>query len=74
MKVSSPTVPVAAALALVALLAVVAYAPALDGEFVWDDQTLLTDQLPHFDSLKDAFRPPPRIPTWTYAYFRPVGP
>lgn len=64
--------PAPALAALLALLVVVAYAPAFRAEPVWDDQILVEQQLPRFESLRDVFFPPPDITRWSYAYYRPV--
>ena len=54
------------------LAAVAVYWPAFDGEFVWDDQNVWLNELPHFQSAWDVLRPPGGSSTWTYAYYRPV--
>lgn len=40
------------------LAAVAVYWPAFDGEFVWDDQNVWLNELPHFQSAWDVLRPP----------------
>lgn len=54
------------------LAAILAYAPAFQGEFVWDDQNVWLNELPRFRTAVDVLRPPDGIPTWTYSYYRPV--
>jgi Tfp pilus assembly protein PilF len=59
-----------APLLVIALL--VAYAPAPWSELVWDDQLLVQQQLPRFQSLREVFFPPADISGWTYTYYRPL--
>lgn len=64
--------PAGVASALVAALAVLLYLPSLGNGFVWDDRIVLERQLPYFDGLLDAFRPPASIPQWSPHYYRPL--
>jgi tetratricopeptide (TPR) repeat protein len=54
------------------LAAVAAYAIAPWGALVWDDQLVARQQMAVLHSLREVFLPPPGIPQWTYAYYRPV--
>ncbi len=42
------------------------------GGLVWDDQVVATQQIQAFKSLADILQPPPDIPQWSYAYYRPA--
>jgi len=54
------------------LAAGLAYLVAPTAALVWDDQILVTQQLPSFQSVADILQPPAGIPQWSYAYYRPV--
>ena len=54
------------------LAAGLAYLVAPTAALVWDDQILVTQQLPSFQSFADLLQPPAGIPQWSYAYYRPV--
>lgn len=65
--------------ALIALIAVMLavlagslYSSAIDNGFIWDDPIVFSRQLPYFDSLKNVFMPPPRIPQFAGRYYRPI--
>ena len=52
--------------------AVVLYAPALNGNLVWDDGIVQKDQMVAFHTLRDVFFFPRDIPQWGMAYYRPI--
>ncbi len=54
------------------LAAGLAYLVAPTAALVWDDQILVTQQLPSFQSFADVLQPPAGIPQWSYPYYRPV--
>jgi len=54
------------------VLGAVLYAPALEGELVWDDGIVQKDQMAAFQSLRDVFFPPKDIPQWGVIYYRPL--
>ncbi|MDQ7088780.1 MAG: tetratricopeptide repeat protein [Acidobacteriota bacterium] len=58
---------------LVALVAVAAFRPSFDNEFIWDDPIVFQRQLPYFDSLANVFDPPKSIPQFGTHYYRPLG-
>jgi tetratricopeptide (TPR) repeat protein len=61
------------ALALLAgLLAGLAYRGALDAGWVWDDRLVVTQQLPRFHGVGDAFFPAADVPRLIPQYYRPV--
>jgi tetratricopeptide (TPR) repeat protein len=57
---------------LCALVAAAAYLSALQAQFVWDDYSVQTLQLPAFSSLSDVLRPPEGVAQWEKSYYRPV--
>lgn len=54
------------------LAGLAAYAIAPWGALVWDDQLVARQQMAVLHSLREVFLPPPGIPQWTYAYYRPM--
>lgn len=56
----------------VALLAGLAYRGALDAGWVWDDRLVVTQQLPRFHGIGDAFFPPSDVPRLVPQYYRPL--
>jgi tetratricopeptide (TPR) repeat protein len=56
----------------VALLAAVAYRGALGAGWVWDDRLVVSQQLPRFHGVRDAFFPPRDVPRLVPQYYRPV--
>ena len=57
---------------LVALLAGMSYRGALDAGWAWDDRLVVTQQLPRFHGVGDAFFPAPDVPRLVPQYYRPV--
>ncbi|MBX3025323.1 tetratricopeptide repeat protein [bacterium] len=57
---------------VVALAALLTYAPSLDNGFVWDDMVIVERQLVVFDSLGDVLAPPRDIPQFSPDYYRPL--
>jgi tetratricopeptide (TPR) repeat protein len=49
-----------------------AYAMAPWAQLVWDDHLLWQQQIASMQSLEAVLQPPPGIPKWTYAYYRPA--
>lgn len=68
---TTPKVIWPAALAL-AFLAVGLFWGAIGSEFIWDDQIILTQQLPHLDRLSEILFPPRELTEIQGAYYRPV--
>jgi Flp pilus assembly protein TadD len=54
------------------LLAIAVYAPALWGDFVWDDVVIFERQLATINGFRDVLFPPEGIWGWTYVYYRPA--
>ena len=52
--------------------AAVLYAPALNGNLVWDDGIVQKDQMVAFHTLRDVFFFPKDIPQWGMSYYRPM--
>ncbi len=48
------------------------HAPALWGDFVWDDAIVTKRQVSAFKTVEDVFFPPKDIPQWAQNYYRPV--
>lgn len=64
--------PGAALAALIcALAAFFAYLPSLSGEFVWDDHSVYSVEVPTLRSFYEVFAPPPKISS-ARLYYRPV--
>jgi protein O-mannosyl-transferase len=57
---------------LPAIVAAALYGPTLAGTWVWDDSIVLGTQLAAIRGWGEAFFPPPGIPQWPYAYYRPL--
>ncbi len=57
---------------LVALLAGVAYRGALGAGWIWDDRLVVTQQLPRFHGVRDAFFPAGDVPRLVPQYYRPA--
>lgn len=55
-----------------AVAVVVLYAPALNGQLVWDDGIVQMNQMVAFHTLHDVFFFPRDIPQWGLAYYRPL--
>ena len=47
---------------LVALLAFLIYADAVNNDFIWDDPIVIKSQLPYFNNFTTAFLTPEKIP------------
>lgn len=54
-----------------ALAAFLAYLPSLSGEFVWDDHSVYSAEIPTLHSFFDVFTPPPQISS-AKLYYRPM--
>jgi hypothetical protein len=61
-----------AAALLAALLAGIAYRGALDAGWAWDDRLVVTQQLPRFHGVGDAFFPAADVPRLVPQYYRPM--
>ena len=66
------TVALLAVALLVALLAGIAHRGALDAGWAWDDRLVVTQQLPRFRGIGDAFFPAADVPRLIPQYYRPV--